>query len=158
MSRVYFHSQSGTAELLGAERAHASIVSRDVALGAMAVFRNRDRLLELLNPDHHFARHRTTGEMLTWADRFGTYLDEAAQADYRDERRADLWGELPEEERWRTALEGLRARNETKLLELKPDTWSGFRFGHTLSAIDLQADDWQERLDEALGLEPDAVS
>ncbi|MFD0856802.1 hypothetical protein ACFQ07_31510, partial [Actinomadura adrarensis] len=74
MSRVYFHSPSGTAELLGAERAHAGIVFRNVALGALGAFHHRERLLELVNPNHDMARHRTDGEMVTWAHWLGTAL------------------------------------------------------------------------------------
>ncbi|MFV2172310.1 hypothetical protein ACFHW2_11990 [Actinomadura sp. LOL_016] len=74
MSRVYFHSPSGTAELLGPERAHAATVVQHVALGALDAFGNRDRLRELLNPEHHMARMDTTGAMITWAHRFETAL------------------------------------------------------------------------------------
>lgn len=37
MSRVYFHSPSGTAELLGRERAHGDVLTRDLAIAALGV-------------------------------------------------------------------------------------------------------------------------
>jgi hypothetical protein len=36
-------------------------------------------------------------------------------------------------------------------LEIKPDDWDDFRFTHTLSALDLRAQDWEERARRALG-------
>lgn len=291
MSRVYFHSPSGTAELLGAERAHAGLTAQRIALGAVDAFHNHERLRELINPAHDMARADTSGEMIRWAFWFDqaltvndaslpllTYrghpidafslilntaiavgsdpvkvlarihgqcelhgyiegpnrawladlidqgladgvmrrtlrgrplgwddvtaflrarndepvvmsdssgdmfpnedvaewrppagtdlrpdwaaedpdewaaLDETERAEWEQTRALDLWAELPKDERWDLAMTGLRARSERgALLEMKPDGWAAYRFGHSLTIFDLYADDYQARLDEAIG-------
>ncbi|MER6813571.1 hypothetical protein ABT299_30245 [Spirillospora sp. NPDC000708] len=50
MSRVYFDSPSAGAELLGAERSHASMTVRRIACGVLDAFSNHDRLRELVPP------------------------------------------------------------------------------------------------------------
>lgn len=67
MSRVYFHSPSGTAELLGAERAQAGLTAQRIAHGAVDAFHNHERLRELINPAHGMAGRDTSGEVITWA-------------------------------------------------------------------------------------------
>jgi hypothetical protein len=62
---------------------------------------------------------------------------------------ADAWYELPGEDQWRMSMDALRA--STGLLEIKPDHFHGsYHFGHGLSAIDLFAPDYAERLDAAM--------
>jgi hypothetical protein len=63
---------------------------------------------------------------------------------------SDLWYELPEDERWRRALEGLR-RNPG-MLEISPENFRGYSFAHGLAITDLLAPDYAERLDKALGV------
>ena len=38
------------------------------------------------------------------------------------------------------------------LLELTPDGWAGYRFGHSLTIFDLYADDYRDRGEGAFGL------
>lgn len=71
---------------------------------------------------------------------------EDEKAEIRDDQAAEeMWYSLPDRERWDLAMAGLRAN--TGGLEIKPDDWSTFRFGHGLSVLDL---DRPERLDAAL--------
>lgn len=50
MSRVYFHSPSGTAELHGSERAHLGVLCSDVALGVLDLGGwNDDRVVDLVD-------------------------------------------------------------------------------------------------------------
>ncbi|WP_433242479.1 hypothetical protein [Actinomadura nitritigenes] len=76
MSRLYFHSPSGTAELLGAGRAHAGIVVQRIGCGAVDAFHHHERLQELINPEHDMARLDTSGEKITWAFWFDRYLSD----------------------------------------------------------------------------------
>jgi hypothetical protein len=65
--------------------------------------------------------------------------------------RSDAWYDLDDTEQWRISMEGLRTSEEG--LEMKPGNWDQFRFGHSLSVLDLFAADSDERLRAALGLE-----
>lgn len=65
-----------------------------------------------------------------------------------DDERETLTGPL----RWHTGLARIRERRQG--LELCPDDWDTFRFTHRLSALDLVAEDWRERLDAALPKAP----
>jgi hypothetical protein len=92
-----------------------------------------------------------------WKPQFWEAEDWAAQsgeerAEYYDEHAQDLWYELPVEEQWRLAMDGLRADTASGL-EMKPDNWQTFRFRHELTFLDLHAVDRDERLDRALGIE-----
>lgn len=72
-----------------------------------------------------------------------------------DDRTAnahDLWYELPGEERWEAAMRGLTTGRKGAALEIKPENWDSFRFVHKLSAFDLVADDWEDRVRQALGV------
>src|SRR5215472_5272064 len=70
MSRVYFHSPSGEAELWGGERARMGSLVSDIALGFIGVG-DCERLRSLVRPGHyllderHYPRH---GQQVTWAD------------------------------------------------------------------------------------------
>lgn len=55
MSRLYFHTPSGTAELLGSERAHLGGMCTDITLGVLDLRNNSDRLVDLVN-DREFPR------------------------------------------------------------------------------------------------------
>lgn len=66
--------------------------------------------------------------------------------------RSDAWYELDDVEQWRISMAGLRSSEGG--LELKPDNWDRFRFEHKLSVLDLVAHDAEERLANALNLEP----
>lgn len=66
-------------------------------------------------------------------------------------QRSDEWYDLDAAEQWRISMAGLRASEEG--LEMKPDNWGRFRFGHRLSVLDLFAADSEERLRTGLGIE-----
>lgn len=66
-----------------------------------------------------------------------------------DERREQLY-EMPTGERWDLSMAAIRAQRGRVGAELCPETWDGFRFTHKLSAFDLIASDWEQRLDEAI--------
>jgi hypothetical protein len=76
---------------------------------------------------------------------------EAAGWDRNDEGDYDwgTWGDLNTAQHWHLGMEALRASGQG--LEIKPDDWDDFRFTHTLSALDLRAQDWEERARRALG-------
>lgn len=76
------------------------------------------------------------------------YPDAVARRAYHADQASDLWYELPEDERWRLALEGLRAN--PGMLEISPDRFRGYFFAHGLAITDLLATDCAERLDKAL--------
>jgi hypothetical protein len=67
---------------------------------------------------------------------------------YRDDSY-ELWYDLPGEERWRLAMEGLRASDGG--LEISPDEFGRYYFTSGLTLPDLLAPDYEERLDRALG-------
>lgn len=52
-------------------------------------------------------------------------LDEDGEKDW------DAWYDLPEETRWNLAMDGIR---KTRYLELTPDNWKDYSFGHNLNA------------------------
>lgn len=62
----------------------------------------------------------------------------------------DAWCDLSDAERWRIGMDALRAKRGC--LQLSPDGWDGYAFDHELSAFDLLAPDYAERLDRALGI------
>src|SRR5262249_15916376 len=82
-----------------------------------------------------------------WAAECAEYRSE-----YYEENAHDLWYEVPAEEQWRQAMEGLRA-DAASGLEMKPDNWQTFRFRHELTFMDMHAVDRDVRLDRALGIE-----
>lgn len=55
MSRVYFHSQHGEAELRGSERAHCGLLVDHLTDGFLSSIYGEDvqRLLGLVRPDHY---------------------------------------------------------------------------------------------------------
>lgn len=57
MSRVYFHSPSGDAELLGSERYHLSSLAKATAMGQ--VIRDPDRFRAFLPPGHYLSQLRS---------------------------------------------------------------------------------------------------
>lgn len=87
-----------------------------------------------------------------WSEEEWNDLSDDERDDYRDERRSETFGELPEEEQWARGMTWLRERSATMHLELNPDDWSTFKFGHRLSLLDLEAADWRERIERAPGL------
>jgi hypothetical protein len=62
--------------------------------------------------------------------------------------REDQWWAAPAAERWAAGLEWLRAWQPGA--RLTPATWASVRFDHGLSVLDLMADDWIERLNDAI--------
>jgi hypothetical protein len=76
--------------------------------------------------------------MPAWPD--GLPRDWNALTEYQQQERTarhDAWYELERSEQWDRGLAGLRAE-PTRGLEFKPDNWDSFRFGHTMSAFDLE--------------------
>ncbi|RCG31933.1 hypothetical protein DQ384_05155 [Sphaerisporangium album] len=86
----------------------------------------------------------------SWTAEEWAELDGDDQEDYRASAVDEAFGALPSDERWRIAMGALRARSKAGLLELTPDGWDDFCFGHELSLFDLQADDWRDRVERAL--------
>lgn len=80
-----------------------------------------------------------------WAD-----VDDDIRSNYRDERRIETFGDLPEEEQWVRGTAWLREQSHSMMLELRPDDWATFRFGHRLSLLDLEKADWRDRVAGAL--------
>lgn len=70
------------------------------------------------------------------------------KGEYYDEEKNALWDALGHGERWRAALDGIRANPGR--LRLDPADWDGGHFGHGLSAADLTAPGYAARLDAAL--------
>ena len=56
-------------------------------------------------------------------------------AEWEDDYDGDEWYELPSETRWEMAFS--KIRDSDRGLELKPDNWDAFRFGHGLGAFGL---------------------
>lgn len=80
-----------------------------------------------------------------------------ADDDHDDDydQRCELWAALPLAEQWELGMTALRRRNAAGAgLQLCPAEWRDFRFGHTLSALDILADDYAQLLDDALGVTP----
>ena len=71
MSRVYFHSLSGEAELLGSERYHLSALAKATALGQ--VIRSPERFRALLPPGHYLRQLRSNHPD-AWAGWYETAL------------------------------------------------------------------------------------
>jgi hypothetical protein len=75
-------------------------------------------------------------------------MDEDERAEYFEESAVeDAWALLSDSERWAAGMAGLRA--DPGRLELRPEDWSGYWFGNGLTVLDLNAPDWEQRLDEA---------
>jgi hypothetical protein len=66
----------------------------------------------------------------------------------------DAWYGLDAAEQWRISMAGLRAASGH--LELRPDDWGSYHFGHGLTVLDLIAPDSEDRLAKAFG--PQEVS
>lgn len=75
--------------------------------------------------------------------------DRKTAAGYWADLADEQFGELPEAAQWEHSMAALRADTES-LLELRPDDWARFYFGHGISLQDLLADDYADRLDRAL--------
>lgn len=70
---------------------------------------------------------------------------EAARAEFHD---------LPWTDQWSRAVDTLRARSQSIRLEIRPDSWSTYRFDEGITAFDLIGSDYKDRLDQKLGLVP----
>lgn len=84
-----------------------------------------------------------------WAE----YTEGEREGD-REDAPNELWYALPDDEKWRLAMDGLRA---TWGLDLKPDNWSTFAFGRGLTALDFLAPDYADRLNAALEVTAEPV-
>jgi hypothetical protein len=78
VSRVYFRSPSGCAELHGSERARLGGIANDIAIGALHLDDHHiiERLQQLIPDGHFMTRQHPRGPdwALTWADSFRTAL------------------------------------------------------------------------------------
>ncbi|MFE9812382.1 hypothetical protein [Streptomyces sp. NPDC005548] len=68
----------------------------------------------------------------------------------RDER-SDAWYDLSAQEQWDISLPALRAKTGHGL-QIRPDNWRRFHFGHGLSVLDLVAHDAEDRIAAKLGV------
>lgn len=59
----------------------------------------------------------------------------------------DEWDDLSHADRWETSMVDICTNG--KSLQLKPDDWQTFRFGHKLSVLDLLATDYDSRIKAA---------
>lgn len=87
-----------------------------------------------------------------WSEQEWAELDDDYRGECWDAHLSDRWYEQPAEVQWDRAMAALRTSGMG--LELKPDDWDTFRFTHELTVLDLYADDWRDRLANALGGEP----
>lgn len=87
-----------------------------------------------------------------WAERY-PHLE--GREDYYRSTAGDAWYDLPDEERWRIAMGGLRGSDGG--LEISPDEFGKYYFTHGLTLPDLLAPDYEERLDKALGFAEEAA-
>jgi hypothetical protein len=71
MSRVYFHSPSGDAELLGSERAHLSLLAKATAMGRVA---SRPLRFRSLLPSGHYLTRLQPDQPEAWASSYETSL------------------------------------------------------------------------------------
>lgn len=78
-------------------------------------------------------------------------LSEDDRASYWHDHASDLWYDLPAEQRWESAMAGLRA--ERSWARLGPDTLAEVTFGLPVSVYDLFAPDRDERIRAAAALE-----
>lgn len=95
---------------------------------------------------------QTEGGRTEWEQGYPEAEDRQA---YYADQASDLWYELPEDEQWRQALEGLRGT--PGMLEITPENFRRYNFAQGLDITDLLAPDYADRLDKALGLNDDAV-
>jgi hypothetical protein len=78
VSRVYFHSEHGTAELRGSERAHLGQIVDRMTTGFLSSMYGDDvdRLLGLIRPGHYLHKEdRGTGWLGPWVQSFTTALN-----------------------------------------------------------------------------------
>lgn len=69
MSRIYFHSQYGEAEVLGSERAYLGSLASDLALAVLDPrIDRRERLLPLISPDHYLHQAGRGDDRHWWSD------------------------------------------------------------------------------------------
>jgi len=91
-----------------------------------------------------------------WTDAEWQQLDEDERAEYFEETAVgDAWAALSDAERWAAGMAGLR--EDPGRLELRPEDWAGYWFGNGVTVFDLNASDWEQRLDEAFGIESETV-
>lgn len=92
--------------------------------------------------------------MPPWPDGVPQVFDNLSDADQETRQiRADQWYELSGSEQWDISMNGLRA--DHRGLQLRPDNFRSYRFGHRLSVLDLFAHDWETRVRGALGITDD---
>lgn len=68
------------------------------------------------------------------------------------EHEVKAWHALDYHVKWNQAFAALQSQPS---LEMRPDAWKQFRFGHNLSALDILANDWMKRFDRAFPVADD---
>lgn len=61
----------------------------------------------------------------------------------------EKWNKLSTAEQWEHGMRWLTATRSSARLQLTPDDWDEYRFGHGLTIADLLADNYTERLEKA---------
>lgn len=77
----------------------------------------------------------------------GDWMDKIFRDDEHRDEHADKWYELPDDEKWRISMDGLKAKSGK--LKIKPDDWRGYGYGLGLSAFDVVAALYDERKADA---------
>lgn len=100
-----------------------------------------DKVTELLRSDDK-------APVVTWYSISESFPDNGmTDMGYED------WEDLPSPERWRLGMESLRGGYWSQRytgLQIKPDDWNDFRFGHKLTVMDLRAPDRDRRIQYAV--------
>lgn len=87
MSRIYFHSEHGTAELRGSERAHMGVLCNDLMLGVIGdLYCAKDWLIPLIPHDHHILMDRLKPE-----SGLSSFLRGMDSAFIVDGKRVETW-------------------------------------------------------------------
>ena len=89
MSRVYFHSQSGTAELRGSERAYAGGLINDIALAVLKPGCWNEKKLRAMLPEDHYLKTSGADRFIdSWSTAFSVNSGELL---VHDDKRIDSW-------------------------------------------------------------------
>jgi hypothetical protein len=113
----------------------ADIIERGREVGIMRAEMGWESVIELL-------RARDDGPVVTsysvcdqFPNRHVAALPEAVDPADPD---GDRWYDLPAAARWASAVEGLRAGNAGRGLEMKPDNWADYSFGDGVNGFQLR--------------------
>jgi hypothetical protein len=94
VGRVYFHSEHGTAELRGSERAHLGSLTYDLAAGFLRSTYSREveQLLALVKPGHylHQVDRSAVGWLRPWVEKFSITLTGALGGEFLQWKGRDI--------------------------------------------------------------------